>query len=42
MIQLNRKKEGRKEIQKSQYLENEKSFSDELKNILHNFLRAII
>ena len=28
-----RKKEGRAEIQKTEYLENEKSFLDEIKNI---------
>ena len=30
-------KEGRTEIQKIEYLENEKSFLDEIKNILHSF-----
>ena len=35
-------KEGRREIQKSEYLENEKSFLDEIKNIFHSFQRAII
>ena len=34
-------KEGKK-LQKSEYLENEKSFSDEIKNIFHSFWRAII
>ena len=34
-------KEGKK-LQKFEYLENEKSFLDEIKNIFHNFLRAII
>ena len=29
-------------IQKFEYLENEKSFSDEIKSISHNYLRAII
>ena len=31
------KKRGRTEIQKSEYLENEKSFLDEIKNIFHSF-----
>ena len=35
-------KEGRTEIQKSEYIENEKSFSDEIKSIYHSFWRAII
>ena len=30
-------KEGKTEIQKSEYLENEKSFLDEIKNIFHSF-----
>ena len=30
-------KEGSTEIQKIEYLENEKSFLDEIKNILHSF-----
>ena len=34
-------KEGKK-LQKFDYLENEKSFIDEIKNILHSFWRAII
>ena len=34
-------KEGKK-LQKIEYLENEKSFLDEIKNIFHNFRRAII
>ena len=29
-------KEGKTEIQKSEYLENEKSFLDEMKNIFHS------
>ena len=29
-------------IQKFEYLKNEKSFLDEIKNIFHNFWRAII
>ena len=35
-------KEGRTEIQKIEYLENEKSFLDEIKRIFHSFWRAII
>ena len=34
-------KEGKKR-QKSEYLENEKSFSDKIKSIFHRFWRAII
>ena len=34
-------KEGEK-IQKLEYLENEKSFLDGIKNIFHSFLRAFI
>ena len=37
-----KKKEGKTEIQKSEYLENENSFLDEIKSIFHNYLRAII
>ena len=29
-------------MQKFEYLENEKSFLDETRSILHNYLRAII
>ena len=36
------RKEGRTEIQKFEYLENEKSFADEIKIIFHSFWRAII
>ena len=36
------KKEGETEIQKCEYLENEKSFLDEIKNIFHENLRVII
>ena len=32
-----RKKEVKTEIQKLEYLENEKSFLDEIKNIFHSF-----
>ena len=35
-------KEERTEIQKFEYVENEKSFLDEIKSIFHGFLRAII
>lgn len=35
-------KERKKEIQKFEYLEIEKSFLDEVKGIVHNFLRAIV
>ena len=35
------RKEGKK-LQKFEYLENEKSFLDEIKNTSHNFWRAII
>ena len=31
------KKEGKMNIQKSEYLENKKSFLDEIKNIFHSF-----
>ena len=31
------KKRGKMEIQKFEYLENEKSFLDEIKNIFHSF-----
>ena len=31
------RKEGNTEIQKFEYLENEKSFLDEIKNIFHSF-----
>ena len=34
-------KEGKK-LQKFEYVENEKSFFDEIKNIFYNFLGAII
>ena len=30
------------EIQKFEYLENEKSFLDEIKSFFHNFLRVVI
>ena len=34
--------EGKSEIQKCEYLENEKNFLDEVKSIFHNYLSAII
>ena len=37
-----RGKKGKTKLQKCEYLENEKSFLDELKNIFHSFWRAII
>ena len=37
-----RKIEEKLEIQKFKYLENRKSFLDEIKTIFHNYLRAII
>ena len=37
-----REKNGKMKIQKFEYLENEKSFLDETKNIFHSFWRAII
>ena len=37
-----KKKEGKIELQKFEFLKNEKSFLDEVKNIFHRFLRAII
>ena len=36
----NCEKEGEK-LQKLEYLKNEKSFLDEIKNIFHNFWRTI-
>ena len=36
------KKEGKTEIQKFEYLDNEKSFLDEIKSIFRNYLRAVI
>ena len=35
-------KEGKMKKQKSEYLENKKSILDEIKNIFHNYLTAII
>ena len=35
-------KRGRMEIQKFEYLENKKSFLDEIKTIFHSFGRAIM
>ena len=37
-----REKWGEDENKKKEYLENEKSFLDEIKNIFHRFWRAII
>ena len=37
-----RDKKGKTEIRKSEYLENEKRFLDEIKSIFHNYFRAII
>ena len=37
-----KKKETKMEIQKFKYLQNEKTFLPEIKNIFHSFLRAII
>ena len=34
--------EGREKLQKFEYLENEKSFLDEIKNIFYSFQRVII
>ena len=34
--------EGKSEIQKCKYLENEKNFLDEVKSIFHNYLSAIV
>ena len=39
---LTGKKEGKMEIQKFEYLENEKSFLDEIKSTFHSFWRNII
>ena len=36
------KKEGKTKIKKFEYLENEKSFLDEIKSVFHNYLKAII
>ena len=35
-------KEEKTEMQKFHYLQNEKSFLDQIKNIFHNYLTAII
>ena len=37
-----REKKGKTNIQKFEYLENEKSFLDEIKDIFRSFWRAII
>ena len=39
---VDQEKKRRVEIQKFEYLENEKSFLDGIKGIFHNYLRAII
>ena len=36
------RKVGKMKMQKIEYLENKKNFSDEIKSIFHNYLRAII
>ena len=36
------KKEGNTEMQRFEYVENEKSFLNETKSIFHNCLRAIV
>ena len=36
------KKRGRRKYKECEYLENEKSFLDEIKNIFDSFWRAII
>ena len=33
---------GKSEIQKSEYLENEENFLDEVKSVFHNYVSAII
>ena len=33
---------GKSEIQKSEYLENEENFLDEVKSVFHNYASAII
>ena len=35
-------KKGKTEIQKFEYLENKKSFWDEIKSFFHNYLKAAI
>ena len=42
MADRKKKKKGKIKIQKFEYLENEKSFLDEIRNIFHSFRRAII
>ena len=41
MADREKKKEGKTEIQKFEYLKNEKSFLNEIKNIFRSFWRAI-
>ena len=42
MADGDKQKEGKVIMQKFEYLENEKSFLDEIKNIFYSFWRAII
>ena len=39
---VDREKKGKMEIHKFEYLENEKSFLDEIKSVFHNYLKVII
>ena len=39
---LQEEKDGKTEIQKSEYLENKKSFLDKIKKKFHSFWRAVI
>ena len=39
---IDREKKGKTEIQKFEYLDNEKSFLDEVKSIFPNYLRSVI
>ena len=41
-VMADRKKDGKKKIQKFEYLKSEKSFLDKIKNIYHSFWGAII
>ena len=38
----NKKQKQKTKIHKIEYLQNEKSFLDEIKSIFHNYLRTII
>ena len=42
LLNLKKNEEEEEKIQKFEYLEKGKSFLDEIKNIVHSFLRAII